>query len=230
MRKLFLGIAVLLAFGMMTSVAVAGVGNEMPSGPHYNLNIIGAKDKDNVGDSMGHTLFVRIDGKTRIYMTQDPDGEFKVVDRNGTDGTAEFNIAPGYYDVYARALGKPNGKVHIESWGEFEDDEGFKVIKLGEVDLSRDKGKPQTVNINKLFYVTVILCVDYDEVNNVCNETVTYTNTWVFDIEELIAYYWEYYNSNLKLLQVRFYPVDEPAMAPSSGNPTTTWGDIKDGN
>ena len=188
--------------------AFAGVGNEMPSGPHYNLNIIGSKTSKDVGESMGHTLFVKLNGKTRIYMTQDPDGQFVVVDRDGTDGVAEFNIAPGHYDVYARALGKPNGEVHIESWGEFEDDQGLKVIKLGEVDLSREKKKPVTVNINHLFYVTVTLCVDYNEVTGVCDETVTYTNEWVFDIAELLAYYWEYYNTDLKLLQVRFYPRD----------------------
>jgi hypothetical protein len=205
MKSLIIAVVIL----SMTAVyAVAGVGNDMPSGAHYNLNIIGSKFEKDVGQSMGHTLFVKLNGKTRIYMTQDPGGQFVVVDRDGTDGVAEFNIAPGYYDVYARALGKPVGEVHIESWGEFEDDEGFKVIKLGEVDLTRMKKKPQTVNINNLFYVTVTLCVDYDEVGGVCNETVTYSNEWVFDIAELLAYYWEYYNTNLKLLQVRFYPRD----------------------
>lgn len=219
MKKLFVGIAVLLVFGMMAASAIAGKGNKMPSGTHYNLNIIGSpKDNKDVGDSMGHTLFVKLNGKTRIYMTQATDGQFKIVDRDGTDGTARFNIAPGYYDVYARALGKPGGDVHIEAWGEFSDDIGA-PIKLGEVDLTRTKGKPQTVNINKLFYVDVILIVDGLEVE--------YENTWVFDIVELLEYYWEYYNNKLKLLQVRFYKVDEPTMAPGQGTPTTTWGAIK---
>jgi len=195
-----------LALAVAVTVSYAGVGNEMPSGPHYNLNIIGAKYEKDIGESMGHSLFVKLEGKTRILMTQAVDGEFVVVDRDGTDGSAEFNIAPGYYDVYARALGTPNGSVHIESWGEFEDDEGYQVFKLGEVDLSREKGKPQTVNINDLFYVTVTLCTDWDEVTQTCNQTVTYTNEWVFDIAELLQYYWEYFNTDLKLLQVRFYP------------------------
>ncbi len=201
--RILAGIAILT---LAASFSYAGVGNQMPSGPHYNLNIIGAKFEKDVGQSMGHTLFVKLQGKTRIYMTQAEDGQFVVVDRDGTDGTAEFNIAPGYYDVYARALGKPGGSVHIESWGEFMDDEGYQLLKLGEVNLTRDKGKPQTVNINHLFYVTVTLCVDWDEVTQTCNQTVTYNNVWVFDIEELLAYFWEYYNTDLKLLQVRFYP------------------------
>jgi len=43
MKKLFLGIAVVLALGMMASVVMAGVGNTIPKGlrgEHYNLNII----------------------------------------------------------------------------------------------------------------------------------------------------------------------------------------------
>jgi hypothetical protein len=198
----------MIAVLCLAAGAYAGVGNDMPSGPHYNLNIIGTKDKGNVGDSMGHTLFVKLNGRTRIYMTQATDGQFEVTDRNGTDGSASFNIAPGYYDVFARALGKPNGSVRIESWGEFEDWTGSTFLKLGEVDLTRNKKKPQTVNINDLFYVDVTLCLEYDEVSGTCTNEVTYTNEWVFDIEELLQYYWEYYNSNLKLLQVRFYPTE----------------------
>jgi hypothetical protein len=208
MKRSIIAVFMIAALCVAANAVFAGQGNQMPSGPHYNLNIIGTKDKDNVGDSMGHTLFVKINGKTRIYMTQATDGQFEVTDRNGTDGSASFNIAPGHYDVFARALGKPNGSVHIESWGEFEDYTGSVYLKLGEVDLTRMKKKPQTVNINDLFYVDVTLCLEYDEVTGTCTNEVTYTNEWVFDIEELLQYYWEYYNSNLKLLQVRFYPRD----------------------
>lgn len=245
MKKLCLGIAVLLAFGMMASVAVAGVGNQLPSGPHYNLNIIGAKDKNDVGDSMGHTLFVKEEGKTKILMTQDPDGVFQVVDRDGTDGTAEFNIAPGYYLVFARALGKPGEQeydvyVHIDAKGRFAvtdengepiyfyvDDQGNEVILLGAIDISRLKGKPETRDLNPLFYVTVDLYEPGAD-PEVDDPVASYVNEWVFDIEELYEYFWEYNNSNLKLLQVRFYPVDEnPFQAPSASNPTITWGEIK---
>ncbi|MCK4731443.1 MAG: hypothetical protein KAT65_03200 [Methanophagales archaeon] len=35
--------------------------------------------------------------------------------------------------------------------------------------------------------------------------TVVYEDFWVFDIPELLEYYWGYNNEGLKLLQVRFY-------------------------
>jgi hypothetical protein len=156
-------------------------------------------------------------------MTQDPDGEFKVVDRDGTDGEAEFNIAPGYYNVFAAALGKPNRGARITSWGEFEDAlEGTVLLWLGSVNLTRDKGKPQSLNISELLFVDVTLCTAIEDPDGVpdsgdeyCTEETVYTDTWVFDIVELLEYFWDYDNTKneeegliggLKLTQVRFYP------------------------
>jgi len=210
MKKLFFVISILLAFGMITTFAYAA--KPPVNGPHYNLQIIGSKTDKNVGDSDGHTMFVLLNGKTKIIMTQDG-GDFLVVDRNGTDGEAEFNIAPGYYNVYARALGSPKGKPNVEitAWGEFEDSlDGSVLLWLGYVNLTRDKGQPQSVNINELFYVDVTLCIatgiDPNTGETICTQWVEYTDTWVFDIPELLEYYWDYDNNGLKLLQVRFYP------------------------
>ena len=215
MKKLFLGIAVVLALGMMASVALAGVGNTIPKGlrgEHYTLNIIALEFEEDeskiVGDSKGHTMFVPLWRKCKIIMEQDLElGEFKVVDRDGSDGQAKFNIAPGHYNVFAAALGKPNRGVTITSWGEFEDvnyPDG-RLIELGSVSLSREKGQPQSVNISELFYVTVTLSIIDPDTGDVVE--VVYEDFWVFDIVELLEYYWDYDNTlGLKHLQVRFYP------------------------
>ena len=181
-----------------------GIGNNMPSGPHYNLNIIGVKNPKDVGKSQGHTMFVKLSGKTKILMSQNQDGTFEVTDRNGTDGTASFNIgdsdttdARTHYLVYARALGKPNGSVTITPHASFEGQTGDPLFLLGEVTITRHKKKPKTVNITNLFYVTVTVTIG--------GVPKTYTNEWVFDIAELLEYYWDYNNNNCKLLQVRFY-------------------------
>ena len=215
-KTIIVAIGALVVAGLfLSSVVLAGVGNNpkngfQVNGEHYNLNIIGKDKHADVGDSSGHTMFVKLDGKTRIYMTQNESGVFDVVDRNGLDGRAEFNIAPGYYNIYARALGKPGGKVKIDAYGNFTDAvEGTQLILLGYVNIAREKGKPQSVNINHLFYVDVTLCtaaeIDPDTGELVCTEWTTYEDFWVFDIDELIEYYWEYNNKGLKLLQVRFY-------------------------
>ena len=181
-KLIIVAVGALVICGLLLSSGALAVkptdnGNEMPSGHHYNLNIIGAKNVGDVGNSNGHTLFVNLNGRTKIFMTQDPEGVFKVVDRNGLDDNeAKFNIASGYWDVYARALGKPGGEVNISAYtGE---------LYLGSVVLTRDRGKPQTENLRKLFYVN---------------------GDWIFDIPEWEGYYWDYNNDKLKLCQVRFY-------------------------
>jgi hypothetical protein len=194
------------ALMLVASSVSAGVGNTIPvKGKHYNLNIISVDKHGEVGDSVGHTLFVKLNGKTKITMTQDPDGGFKVTDRNGLDGKATFNIASGHYNVYAVALGKPGGWTNISAHGNFTDEKtGSKMMLLGYVKLTRESGKPQSVNINELFYVDVTLCTGVDDDGN-CIEWVVYEDYWVFDIDELLEYYWDYDNHGLRLLQTRFY-------------------------
>jgi hypothetical protein len=185
-------------------IPVSAVSPFEVSGNHYQLNILGDKcvDKE-VGDSNGHSLFVNLNGRTKIIMTQDDINGFNIVDRNGCDGEAKFNLAPGTYNVYARAKGTPGGKVNITAYGEFEDAFGTTLINLGFVNIARNTGKPVSVNINKLFYVDVTLCTE--ETLGVCTEWTTYTDYWVFAIDELLEYYWDYDNEGLKNLEVRFY-------------------------
>jgi hypothetical protein len=211
MKKLtIVAVGALIVCGLLVStIALAGVENNdkngwQVNGAHYNLNILAKDTHADVGDSDGHTMFVKDNGKTQIYMTQGD--EFKVLDRNGLKGSAEFQIAPGYYNVYAIARGKPNGKVNISAFGNFTDETlQQKLIMLGFVNLSRDKKKPQSENINELFYVGPIeLCTEVND-TGACVETVVYNDYWVFDIPYLDDYFWDYNNTGVKLLQVRFY-------------------------
>jgi hypothetical protein len=190
------------------TVSAAGIGNGMPSGPHYNLNIIGVKNSHDVGNSNGHTLFVKLNGGTRIYMSQNQDGSFEVTDRDGTDGVARFNIgdsnptdARTHYLVFARGLGKPNGSVTITPGATFTDETATPNFYLDDVTIDRKKGKPQTVNVTGLFYVDVT--IDPDGAGPL--DPIAYNHSWIFDIPYLLEYWWDYVNNNLKLLQVRFY-------------------------
>lgn len=214
MKRLVLSLLiVLVTVGLSVPAVSAGVGNRLPNGPHYNLNIIGVtSDTKDVGDSMGHTLFVGIEGRTKIIMEQDPAGIFQVLDRDGvSDSEALFNIAPGTYNVFARALGKPGNNegdvsVEITSWAEVEDELGIDYWLIDTIDLSRLKGKPQTVNINKLFYIDG----EYSITDGITTNSYSVDNEWIFGIEDptLNEYWWDYDNNNMKVLQVRFYPCD----------------------
>src|SRR5262245_27728004 len=73
-------------------------GNGAPSGPHYNLNIIGVDNPKKFDynltdqqytDGRGHRIFVPLDGTAKIMLKE---GDFAVLDANGTDGIAAFQL------------------------------------------------------------------------------------------------------------------------------------------
>jgi hypothetical protein len=119
----------------------ADTGRGGPSGPHFNLNLIGmqkAKKADfdaNCGN--GHRIFVPMEGTksgkppVKIMLTESPDDvTFEVIDCDGTDGEAAFmlpNPDPGddpqwegctRYSVWIRPLGIPGGKAQIRTCAE----------------------------------------------------------------------------------------------------------------
>ena len=64
----------------------------------------------------GDVIFVDLGTKTgkpvttNIMLSQSTDGTFAVLDKNGTDGQASFELpAPGTYTIWARAVGTPGG-------------------------------------------------------------------------------------------------------------------------
>jgi len=94
----------------------------------FQLNVKGIDKRDHLPDnaeSGGHKIFVKSSGKSKIYLQE---GEFAVIDRDGTDGNGALFQLPrpntnctdtgpnpethcpefdADYFVYARVLGKP---------------------------------------------------------------------------------------------------------------------------
>jgi hypothetical protein len=129
-------------------------------GQHYNLNIIGVqheKTADMTG-SNGHVIFVGLGEPvkgnavtTRIYLfdsaeSEDSDADFRVLDANGTDGEASFELPkPGYdayvvedqedpvisaYSIYVRPLGKPGGWTTITTCADLVDGTGAALFAM----------------------------------------------------------------------------------------------------
>jgi hypothetical protein len=160
------------SFGWRWSLIPSGsfavqTGNGAPSGGHYTLNIIGVKnDKtamDMTGNS-GHRIFVLLSGPpTKIMLAPDsPDSPgFTVLDANGTDGLAEFQLpkpdpeADGTtaYSVFARALGTPGGK-SITTTCATDPDDGSRVCSGISLTLERKRGQSLFENVSKwLLYI-----------------------------------------------------------------------------
>jgi hypothetical protein len=201
MRRLVIFLA--LAFVVALALPLfAGTGNEAPSGAHYNLNIIGVpKNKSADMDSNnGHRIFVPLYGKINIYLKE---GDFKVLDANGTDGRAEFQLPnpdpenDGFteYSVYARALGTPGGSATITPCA-YDEETNADYCSTMQVVLVRGTGKSSFTNVSKeLLYIYV----DYIPGGGVERYPL-------FD-DTFEDYWWEYDNNGLKLAQLRFYPI-----------------------
>src|SRR5881396_214275 len=99
MRITYCLAAVLAATMGATAVAVAQTGNGAPSGAHYSLNIVGVPRARNANPdwASGHVIFVNLGSKdvsvsTKILLSQNAEGVFDVLDKNGTDGEASFSL------------------------------------------------------------------------------------------------------------------------------------------
>lgn len=201
MRKLFT-VALVLAVTFTWGVGSAFAGNGAPSGAHYNLNIIGVpKDKSaDMSGNNGHRIFVPLYRNTKINLSM---GNFKVLDANGTDGIAAFQLPdPNVdgdnmtaYSVFARALGKPGGSSTTTTcfWDAQNDAEYCSVYSMV---LVRNKGKSTFQNVTQEL---LFVYVDYDEDGDL--------DRFPLFSDPLDEYYWNYDNNGLKLAQLRFYEI-----------------------
>ena len=182
-------------------------GNGSPSGPHFNLNIIGmpkSKGKtaeDDTTNGNGRRIFVILDGNTRILLSP---GDFEVIDYDGTDGTAMFQLpnpdedCDGItsYSVYARAV-TPGSATMYSCAYDNTGEEWCSIMENVTVELSKS-GKPTFDNVSReLLYV-------YIDTNG--EEAGGKVRVPLFD-DSGDSYWWQYDNTGLRLAQLRFYPI-----------------------
>jgi hypothetical protein len=193
--------AILAQARLDAEAVVQSLGNGAPSGAHYNLNMIGVpKDKTaDMTNNSGHRIFTKLEGKTKVMLAE---GDFAVLDANGTDGTASFqlpnpdpeNTGTTKYSVFARALGTPGGSAQITTCA--TDTAGVQYCSVYSTIQTRDKGNSTFTDISRdLLYIYADLNAD-----GTLERYPLFSN-------ELQGYFWDYDNSGLKLLQLRFYPV-----------------------
>jgi hypothetical protein len=181
--------------------SLSATSNGYPSGSHYNLNIIGvSKDKtaDMTGDN-GRRIFMPLEGKSSIYLSE---GDFGVLDANGTDGRAEFQLPAAdadndgvtTYSVFARALGKPGGSSSTTTCAT-DKATGELWCSVESMTLERKTGKSTATNVSR-----ELLYIYYDADGDGTAERYPLFDTSLQD------FFWAYDNNGLKLAQLRFYP------------------------
>ena len=224
----------MVALVLATGTALAQNGNPCPGSKEYQFNIIGVpkgKTADMKGNN-GHRVFVWLKGKSTIHMTGDtiPGGDldcgnsFYFTDSNATDGDGatlvvpcdpltETNLNPSVcYDVWITPLATPGGTADVDVVCSFDAtcigcniDDGDCASGNIDFDLERKSGKPVQKDITKFFRASG--CIDLDA--NGCDPgDISFNNEWIFNIEQLLSYYWDYTNNYLRLAQVRFCDVE----------------------
>ncbi len=185
-------------------------GNGAPSGPHYNLNLIGVDKNNNNGlpqNNCGNVIFVNLYGKSTIWLNES--NTFAVVDCDATDQDGGLFDLPapnntynpdgtwagsGNYTVWARAVGTPGGNGNITTCAT-DPTTLEQVCSMNSTLLVRTKGKQTFADVTK--QLTTITYY-----NATLGKTVTVD---IFD-SSLYGYLWSYDNNGLKVVQLRFYP------------------------
>ena len=135
----------------------------------------------------------------RILVSDAGGDNIQVVDRDATDGQARLNLPDGCYNIYARALGKPGGCMDVDTVICYD----WVVDQYVQVDctLSNDK------------YV-VVGHLDVDRIKGVKPSWQNATSD-LLPVETGVGsgdpgyfdFFWQIFNDNLRLLQLRIYQV-----------------------
>ncbi len=180
--------------------ATALSGNGAPSGKHFSLNLIGVPKNKTATITTGNRIFLPLEGSAKVNLSE---GAFAVIDANGTDGTAAFQLpAPDAdgdgitsYSVFARALGKPNGSIKANTCAT-DVVSGETVCSLETLVQVRTKGKSSFSNVSREL-LSISADIDGDG---------TVERVPLFD-SRLQDFFWSFDNQGLKLLQLRFVEV-----------------------
>lgn len=131
---------------------------------------------------------------------------YMYIDTNA-DGVEEKKRV-SYYMVYVVGLGKPKDDSLMILYPEIAHNESWTAYSLYESKLEvpghRKGGKGKTgepvwCNATDLFFVDVTFWNGTD--------FIYYEYDWVFDVPGLEGYWWKVTNNEIRLMQVRFYPV-----------------------
>jgi hypothetical protein len=220
------------------------------------LNLIGVKSDKDKNDNMenkaaGNVIFVGLGAEgepdtTEISLIQGTD--FAVLDKNGTDGEASFQLPPtgldpyivgqkgtantmSEYSVFIRALGTPGGKATMQTCAE--------VAAALAPWINTKTGKALTApgvgeTVCSLEVITNTMLVrnsSKPKFINVTAELLTILFQVTLEGGEVIYvrvplfssllenYYWKYDNEGLKNCEIRFYDCKTDV---SAGDPPTT--------
>ncbi len=180
-------------------------GNGAPSGPHYNLNLVGIEKGGSASiTSNGHVIFVPLYGNCKIDLQM---GDYQVIDPNCLQGNALFQLPNPNdtsisttqlaYSVWVRVVaGKGSSSLQgcytNQTSGESFCNTGSLVVNLNKVT------PPKFTDVSKQL---LQVCVNGQE-------SALFSNS-------NFNYFWQYNNTGVRLAQMRFYPIQTTTLGGS---------------
>lgn len=232
MKKFTVLLLVALSLTLIATLpAAAQTGSGAPSGQHFTLNIIGVDNPKTapMDNSNRHTIFVPLNGKCGIGLTQTP----RTLDSgwDGTYETSDFAVLDG--NCFDKGLTMPPGTEGYSGGGGLS--AGFQLPPPDPnatgtlqytvfVKVTSPKG---SANMTTCFYdasqlatycsTSMTLVLDkttYGKFTNVSKSLLTVCDYTTGKLQPLFydgatsqdQYWWEYDNQGLRHAQFRFYP------------------------
>ena len=170
-------------------------GNGAPSGPHYNLNLLGMTQDKTADITNGNRIFIYYQGRTKILLRE---GDYAVIDGNGTDGQASFQLPNPdngtgdlAYSVWIRPVA---GKGDVSFQSCFTDSTGTWCYAGSLVQNLSKTNKFTDVSRDLL---------------QVCTSTGQLVPLFSDDEAD---YFWYVDNDGMRNVQMRFYPISTTAI------------------
>jgi hypothetical protein len=183
-----------------------GNGNGAPSGAHFNLNLLGMTRDKTASIAGGNRIFIYFEGRTKIMLRE---GDYAVIDGNGTDGTAEFQLPNPdpegdggqlAYSVWVRPVAGKGSASFQSCFTEFETNSTW--CYAGSLVQNLTKNNKFTDVSRDLLQV----CADVDTTDGTDLQLVPLFS----DLGE--DYFWYVDNDGMRNVQMRFYPISTTAI------------------
>jgi len=195
----------LICMTVVEAVNAGGAGNT--GGGCYNVELIAQNSKSvSLTGTSGHSLFLAMNTRTKISLQE---GDFKIIDRNGTDGSASFslpnpdptNSGVTKYSVFMRLVGKPGSAINMATCAYDALSELY--CSQDTIDMSRIAGTSKFTNVSQqLLYIYAD--IDGDGIVD---------RVPLFD-SRLQEYFWQVDSTGRLHAQLRFCPVSTQVAAP----------------
>jgi hypothetical protein len=216
--------SLILVMVLGIGLSYAAFNKQIPdNGKHETINFIGVpKDKSApMQGSQGNTIFVPLNKagqvpknvQINVMRNEANPNKFEIIDRNATDDGEATILVPfeDYgrlsFNVYAIPLGKPGAPgLHVDAKFQFDDTVFDGDLLMSSFDIKREKGTPKVQDISDIFRASGWIDMNDNDIKD--EGDVEFNNVWIFNLPELLSYYWDYQNAGLQHLQLRLYQTE----------------------